>query len=147
MEYYAMFKRSRLIFTHWYETIGKIHSIPSFVLKKNSCVYAYKCIEKNPRRLCSKLITVGKFWEVHQLRDKGERVSFFFFLLNLWGRGDINKILQILSVQLHNTSSVYCIVLTTPSQASSRHHGFNPFCPLLLPLKLPFPSGNHHAVV
>ena len=49
----------------------------------------------------------------------------------------VNKILQVLSVQFYNASSVHCVVFTTQSQISFLHRLFDPLYPLLPPPHFP----------
>ena len=64
--------------------------------------------------------------------------SVFVFLMEFIGVTSVNKIIQVSGVQFYNTSSVYYIVFTTPSQVSFHHHLSPPLYPLL-PLPHPFP--------
>ena len=66
------------------------------------------------------------------------------FFIEFIGVSLVNTIIYISGVQLHETSSVYCMVLSTPSQVSFHHH-LSPFTLLYLPH--PLPSAHPHTVL
>lgn len=64
--------------------------------------------------------------------------SFLFFtylVFKFTGVTLVNKIIQVSSVQFHNTSSIYHVVCSPPSQLSFHHHIFDHLSP--------FPFGDH----
>nr|KAF6369163.1 hypothetical protein mMyoMyo1_010551 [Myotis myotis] len=56
-----------------------------------------------------------------------KRHSFFFFLIACIAVTLVNKIIQVSGAHFYNTSTVHCIVFTSPSQVSI-HHNVSPVC-------------------